>query len=120
MSELLWKFEEQRTKAMKMELSIEIFNQMFLNIILVIFALSETRTETAFEALFNQEGLDEYLNISNLTIFIISFVASFFSFMKKFVTAHANNWNWKSKLVVGLFGVINLVLRLLGTVYILG
>ena len=116
----MWKFEEQRAKTIKIEISVEIFNQIFLNIILVIFALSETRTETAFEALFNQEGLDEYLNISNLTIFIISFVASFFSFMKKFVTAHANNWNWKSKLVVGLFGVINLVLRLLGTVYILG
>ena len=103
-----------------MEISIEIFNQMFLNIILVIFALSETRTETAFEALFNQEGLDEYLKISNMTIFILSSVVSFLSFVKLFVTAHANNWNWKSQMVVGLFGVVNLVLRLLGTVYILG
>ena len=85
----------------------------------MIFALSETRTESAFEALFNQEGLDEYLQISNMTIFIISSIASFLSFIKLYVEAHANNWNWKSKLVVGLFGVINLVLRLLGTVYIL-
>lgn len=65
------------------------------------------------EALFNQEGNDEFTGISNYTIFIMSTVMSFFSFLNLFATAHANTWPWKSKLLVALYGLINLAMYLL-------
>ena len=76
---LLLQMEEQRKKMIKIDMAFEIANQMFINILLVLFSISETRTETAFESLFNQEGEADF-GISNLTIFIASTVISFFSF----------------------------------------
>ena len=74
------------------------------------------------EALFNQEGNDEFTGISNYTIFIMSTVMSFFSFLNLFATAHANTWPWKSKLLVALYGLINLAMYLLAKLifFILG
>ena len=70
---LLLQMEEQRKKMVKIDMAFEISNQMFINILLVLFAISETRTETAFESLFNQEGQADIFGISNVTIFIASF-----------------------------------------------
>ena len=70
---LLLQMEVQRKKMVKIDMAFEISNQMFLNILLVLFSISETRTETAFESLFNQEGEADF-GISNLTIFIASTV----------------------------------------------
>ena len=53
---LLLKMEEQQKKIIKIDMAFEISNQMFINILLVLFSISDTRTETAFEFLFNQEG----------------------------------------------------------------
>ena len=66
---LLLQMEEQRKKMIKIDMAFEISNQMFINILLVLFSISETRTETAFESLFNQEGEADfewlYLQIKN-------------------------------------------------------
>ena len=113
---LLLQMEEQRKKMIKIEMAFENSNQIFINILLVLFSISETRTETAFESLFNQEGEVETFGISNLTLFIASTVASFFSFLNLFTSAHANNWPLKSKLVVGVYGTMNLALRLLAMI----
>ena len=112
---LLLQMEEQRKKMVKIDMAFEISNQMFLNILLVLFSISETRTETAFESLFNQEGEADF-GISNLTIFIASTVVSFLSFLNLFTSAHASNWPFKSKLVVGVYGTMNLALRLLAMI----
>ena len=108
--------EEQRKKTIKIDMAFEIGNQMFINILLVLLSISETRTETAFESLFNQEGEVETFGISNLTIFIASTVASFFSFLNLFTSAHASNWPFKSKLAVGVYGTMNLAMRLLAMI----
>ena len=90
LSSLLQKMEEHKKKMIKTDSAFEVAHQMFINLVLVLFSTSGTRTETGMEALFNQEGKDEYLGVSNLTLFIISTVASFFSFLKQFTNAHAN------------------------------
>ena len=113
---LLLQMEEQRKKMVKIDMAFEISNQMFINILLVLFAISETRTETAFESLFNQEGQADIFGISNLTIFIASTVVGFLSFLKLFTSAHANDWPVKSKLVLGVYGTMNLALRLLAMI----
>ena len=112
---LLMKMEEQRKKMIKIDMAFEISNQMFINILLVLFSISETRTETAFESLFNQEGESDF-GISNLTIFIASTVLSFLSFLNLFTSAHASNWPFKSKLAVGVYGTMNLAMRLLAMI----
>ena len=112
---LLLQMEEQRKKMVKIDMAFEISNQMFLNILLVLFSISETRTETAFESLFNQEGEADF-GISNLTIFIASTVVSFLSFLNLFTSAHSSNWPFKSKLAVGVFGTMNLAMRLLAMI----
>ena len=112
---LLLKMEEQRKKMIKIDMAFEISNQMFINILLVLFSISETRTETAFESLFNQEGEADF-GISNLTIFIASTVVSFLSFLNLFTSAHASNWPFKSKLAVGVYGTMNLAMRLLAMI----
>ena len=48
--------EIQRVKALKIDISIEVAHQVFLNLILVLFSTSETRTETGMETLFNNAG----------------------------------------------------------------
>ena len=112
LSSLLQKMEIHKKKMIKTDIAFEVAHQMFINLVLVLFSTSDTRTETGLEALFNQEGEDEYLGVSNLTIFIISTIASFFSFLKLFTTAHANTWQWKAKLLVALYGFISLAMRL--------
>ena len=112
LTSLLLQMEEQRRKMVKIDMAFEISNQMFINILLVLFAISETRTETAFEYLFNQEGEEDIFGISNFTIFIASTVVSFLSFLSFFTSAHASYWPSKSKLVVGVYGTMNLSLRL--------
>ena len=92
-------------------MGFEISNQIFINILLVLFSTSETRTETVFESLFNQKG-EANFGISNLTIFIASTVVSFLSFLNLFTSAHASHWPFKSKLAVGVYGTLNLALRL--------
>ena len=109
---LLLKMEEQQKKIIKIDMAFEISNQMFINILLVLFSISDTRTETAFEFLFNQEGEADIFGISNLTIFIASTVVSFLSFLNLFTSAHARNWPFKTKLAVGVYGTMNLALRL--------
>ena len=109
---LLLQMEVHRKKMIKIDMAFENTNQMFFNILLVLFSISETRTETAFESLFNQEGKDDTFGISNLTIFMVSTVASFLSFLNLFTTAHASYWPWKSKMFVGVYCTMNLVLRL--------
>ena len=37
---------------------------------------------------------------------------SFISFVHMFATAHATNWPMKAKLAVGMYGLLNLALRL--------
>ena len=122
---LLLQMEEQRKKTIKIDMAFEIGNQMFINILLVLLSISETRTETAFESLFNQEGEADFewlylkiknFGISNLTIFIASTVVGFLSFLKLFTSAHANDWPVKSKLVLGVYGTMNLTLRLLAMI----
>ena len=44
--------------------------------------------------------------------FIGSTVLSFISFVHMFATAHATNWPMKAKLAVGIYGLLNLALRL--------
>ena len=112
LSSRLQKMDEHKKKMIKTDIAFEVAHQMFINLVLVLFSTSDTRTETGMEALFNQEGKDEYLGVSNRTIFIISTIASFFSFLKQFTTAHANTWHWKAKLLVALFGLISLAMRL--------
>ena len=112
LSSLLQKMEEHKKKMIKTDIAFEVAHQIFINLLLVLFSTSDTRTETGMEALFNQEGEDEYLGVSNRTIFIISTVASFFSFLKQYTTAHANTWHWKAKLLVALYGLISLAMRL--------
>ena len=99
---LLLQMEDQRKKMIKIDMAFEISNQMFINLLLVLFSISETRTETAFESLFNQEGEEDIFGISNLTIFVASTVVSFFSFLNLFTSANASNWPFKSKLAVGV------------------
>ena len=113
---LLLQMEEQRKKMVKIDMAFEISNQMFINILLVLFSISETRTETAFESLFNQEGETDIFGISNLTIFIASTGVSFLSFLNLFTSAHASNWPFKSKLAVGVYGTMNLAMRLLAMI----
>ena len=52
------------------------------------------------------------LGITNLALFIGSTVLSVLSFLKLYMTAHANHWSWQSKLVVGLYGLMTFGLRL--------
>ena len=110
---LLMEMEQCRMKAIKLDIAFEVVHQIFLNLLLVLFSTSETRTETAMEALFNQEGVDDFLGMSNFTIFVGSTIISFLSFINLFATAHANYWNWKSKMAVGVYGILNLATRLL-------
>ena len=44
--------------------------------------------------------------------FIGSTILSFISFVHMFATAHATNWPMKAKLAVGMYGLLNLALRL--------
>jgi len=116
LNKMLMKMEAQRMKAMKMDIAFELCHQIFLNICLVLFATSDTRTETGMEALFNNEGIDDFSGISNLTIFIISTVISVLSFVYSFITVHANHSPWKTKVAVGVYGILNLALRNLGMI----
>ena len=111
------KMEEQKKKMIKIDMAFEIANQMFINILLVLFSISETRTETAFESLFNQKGEEYIFGISNFTLFIASTVLSFFSFLNLFTSAHASNQPLKSKLTVGVYGTMNLAMRLLAMIF---
>ena len=116
LNRLATKMDLQRKKAIKIDIAFEVAYQIFINLILVLLSKSDTRTTSSMESLFNQEGKDEFVGISNLTIFILSTVVSFLSFINLFITAHASNWNWKSKLAVGLYGVLCLLLRLLAMI----
>ena len=116
LNKMLMKMEAQRMKAMKMDIAFEVCHQIFLNICLVLFATSDTRTETGMEALFNNEGKDDFSGISNLTLFVISTIISVLSFVCSFITVHANHSPWKTKVVVGVYGILNLALRNLGMI----
>ena len=116
LSKLLMQMEAQRMKAMKMDIAFEICHQIFLNICLVLFATSDTRTETGMEALFNNKGTDDFVGVSNLALFVISTVISVLSFLYTFITVHANYSPWKTKIAVGVYGMLNLALRNLGMI----
>ena len=116
LNRLATQMDLQRKKAIKIDIAFEVAYQIFINLILVLLSKSDTRTTSSMESLFNQEGKDEFVGISNLTIFILSTMVSFLSFINLFITAHASNWNWKSKLAVGLYGVLCLLLRLLAMI----
>lgn len=116
LNRLATQMDLQRKKAIKIDITFEVAYQIFINLILVLLSKSDTRTTSSMESLFNQEGKDEFVGISNLTIFILSTVVSFLSFINLFITAHASNWNWKSKLAVGFYGVLCLLLRLLAMI----
>ena len=116
LNRLATKMDLQRKKAIKIDIAFEVAYQIFINLILVLLSKSDTRTTSSMTSLFNQEGKDELVGISNLTIFILSTVVSFLSFINLFITAHASNWNWKSKLAVGFYGVLCLLLRLLAMI----
>jgi hypothetical protein len=60
LNKMLQKLDAQRMKAMKMDIAFELCHQIFLNICLVLFATSDTRTETGMEALVHNEGKDEF------------------------------------------------------------
>ena len=71
------------------------------------------------EALFNNEGTDDFLgilNISNFALFVISTVVSMCSFVHTFTTVHATHLPWQSKLIVGLYGILNLGLRIVAMI----
>ena len=61
LSSLLQKLEVHKRKMIKTDIAFEVTHQMFINLVLVFFSTSDTRTETGMEILFNQEGKDEYL-----------------------------------------------------------
>ena len=61
LSSMLQKMEEHKKKMIKIDIAFEVTHQMFINLVLVFFSTSDTRTETGMEILFNQEGKDEYL-----------------------------------------------------------
>ena len=116
LNRLATQMDLQRKKAIKIDIAFEVSFQIFINLILVLFSNSDTRTTSSMETLFNQEGVDEFLGISNLDIFILSTVVSFLSFINLFINAHASNWNLKSKLAIGFYGVLCLQMRLVAMI----
>ena len=72
LNRLATKMDLQRKKAIKVDIAFEVAYQIFINLILVLLSKSDTRTTSSMESLFNQEGKDEFVGISNLTIFILS------------------------------------------------
>jgi hypothetical protein len=53
---LLILMEEYRKKRIRIDIAIELSNEMFIGILMVLFSSSETKTETGLEALFQVEG----------------------------------------------------------------
>ena len=53
---LLILMEEYRRKRIRIDIAIELSNEMFIGILMVLFSSSETKTETGLEALFQVEG----------------------------------------------------------------
>ena len=48
--------EEYRRKRLRIDIAIELSNEMFIGILMVLFSSSQTKTETGLEALFQVEG----------------------------------------------------------------
>ena len=58
------------------------------------------------------------VGIDNYSVFIISTVISFMSYINAYITVEANYWPLKAKLLFGLFGVLGMGMRLVSmTVY---
>ena len=53
---LLILMEEYRRKRLRIEIAIELSNEIFIGILMVLFSSSQTKTETGLEALFQVEG----------------------------------------------------------------
>ena len=53
---LLILMEEYRRKRLRIDIAIELSNEMFIGILMVLFSSSQTKTETGLEALFQVEG----------------------------------------------------------------
>ena len=53
---LLILMEEYSRKRIRIDIAIELSNEMFIGILMVLFSSSQTKTETGLEALFQVEG----------------------------------------------------------------
>ena len=53
---LLILMEEYRRKRIRIDIAIELSNEIFIGILMVSFSSSQTKTETGLEALFQVEG----------------------------------------------------------------
>ena len=68
--------------AVKIDVSFEVTHQIATSLILVLFSISQTRTSSGLEVLFNPEG-DVLFGINGVIIFSGSMILSFASFMFK-------------------------------------
>ena len=105
--------EQQRAKAVRIDIGFEVTHQIAITIILVLFSTSQTRTTSGMEALFLPNG-STFLGIEGIYIFTGSMVLSFISFMN--LATYNNKKAWKSMLTAGSHAVLSLVMRILSMV----
>ena len=72
---------------MKIDVSFEVTHQIATSLILVLFSISQTRTSSGLEVLFDPEG-DVLFGINGVVIFTASMILSFASFMLKVYTVY--------------------------------
>ena len=106
---ILMLMEDQRKKALKIEISFEVTHQIAISLVLVLFSISQTRTESAFETLFAPDKNDLY-GVGGVYIFSGSMVLSFMSFMLK--ASFGNHTSWKSRLALGGYAALTMAMRL--------
>jgi len=115
LSYLLNKLEKQHWKAMNMDLSFEIFHQTAITIVLLLFSISQTKTTSAMEAIFVPQGNEIFgIIINGYFIFNTSLAIGLISFMIR--SGQGSYRSLKSRLAFGLYGILNLILRLLAIV----
>ena len=115
LTSLLILFESQQKKRLKMDVAFELANEIFIGVLMVSFATSQTRTTNGLEALFQIDGdlkIGEYsTGVNNYHIFVGSTIISFLSFLNTYVKAQVNYWPSKSKVLVAFYGFMNLAVR---------
>ena len=113
LSSRLKKLENHKNDTVKAEIAFEITNQIFMNIILVLLSTSQTKTSSAFEGLFRPDG-EGMFGIPTESIYILTTILGFISFVYSSVTVYVKHWSWKSKLLFGTYVLISFTLRLSG------
>ena len=93
LNSLLHKLDVQHSKAMKVDLTFEIFHQIAITIVLLIFSTSKTKTTSAMEAIFVPKGnVFLGINIDGYFIFTASMLIGKKHTVAEYSWSIANNF----------------------------